>query len=963
MKLTALKFRLGVILFFISTFFLLTSKPIFAAWTKHPQNPIFSPTASWEGKIAKSPMLVFEENEYKMWYVGNNGGGWRIGYASSKNGINDWNKPVNNPVIDIKSEVVDGWQEFDTHEPFVLYDQTKGYQMWYTSVGTNWRAGPDRFRLRYATSEDGINWNEKNWVLKGTLGKWDSGGIYRGHSIIKTATGYQMWYSGTGWDWNWKIGYATSIDGLNWEKQNSGNPVITRTRPWESECVCFPNVIFENGIYKMWYATGPKDLPLPTKIVYATSTDGIHWDKPADKNPVLTLGSSSDFDRVHVSSPFVIKEGNIYKMWYSGSDVNDTSRWQIGYAENVLSELTPTPTPSPTPTPTATPTPTPSLLQPIVMLPGLGASWNHKAMILGVDQPQTEWYMTPGIKVYDGLIQTFENAGYEKNKSLFIFNYDWRQPVETIAKDLEWYINHVVDPAEDVTIDLVGHSLGGLVARTYVQSIPANLVDQLITLGSPHQGVTKVYHLWEGGDLDSAFSAWQRIGVGLLLHLNKPEFSTSAQTIQAIAPVLKDLLPTFPFLKKNGTEKPVDQMQEQNNWLITLNSSVTEDLLSLLLNTVSGNIPDSTLRWINVNEPNWLEKVLNLWPDGKSTGEEEYSLGDKTVLSQSAQFGTNIWNLTNIDHRGLIETSKGQEKIMQILGLTPSSISTISADINYEPALIFQLSSPATLSVQGPDGQPAGYGDDKLIVIPGAATGGYQVKIIGTEKGEYHLHIGQVVNTKDIWITISGIIKSGDIIGYSLNFNPDSPLAAPIEDQTGNNHQISARAKLNTLKNEIKSSPISTSIKISSFSQINRIIRYLQQNMFEKTIIYLYSLRSKFSYWHSRGKLSQVQITKIQNKIMEIIADLEFTYVASKTGIYPQSKLSREFYLSEKYFDRLEKQLKRLALQEKAKTNHGLLYSFAKEKLDMAQTSSSYQAHINALGAKYLSLEGIKFIK
>jgi pimeloyl-ACP methyl ester carboxylesterase len=46
-------------------------------------------------------------------------------------------------------------------------------------------------------------------------------------------------------------------------------------------------------------------------------------------------------------------------------------------------------------------------------------------------------------------------------------------------------------------IDLVCHSLGGLVARTYLQELGgARRVDRCITLGTPHRGTYNAYWLW-----------------------------------------------------------------------------------------------------------------------------------------------------------------------------------------------------------------------------------------------------------------------------------------------------------------------------------------------------------------------------------------------------------------------------------------------------------------------------------
>ena len=273
------------------------------------------------------------------------------------------------------------------------------------------------------------------------------------------------------------------------------------------------------------------------------------------------------------------------------------------------------------------------------------------------------------------------------------------------------------------------------------------------------------------------------------------------------------------------------------------------------------------------------------------------------------------------------------------------------------------MASPAVLSVLGPDGQPAGYGDDQLIIIPGASAGEYQIKIIGTGQGEYHLHLGQIVSDEDIWTTISGAINPGDEIVYLINFNPDSPLVEPFADQTGEKHQASARAKLTNLKNQIESENLSSYVKRNSLSRLNYAIRYLDRKMFEKSIVYLYQLHYQLAYWQSQNKLTSSQTVEIQNKIMDIISDLEFAYLSAESGSYSQSLLNREISSAKTYFSRMEKQLKNLANQGNAKPEQAALYSLAEEKLNLAKSSSNYQAHINALGAKHLSLEGIKFIK
>jgi predicted GH43/DUF377 family glycosyl hydrolase len=84
--------------------------------------------------------------------------------------------------------------------------------MWYTAFNA---AGV--YAIGYATSLDGVTWNKHlgNPVLtKGGLGAWDSQYI-REPSVVKVGGTYHMFYSGTD---NWprfKIGHATSPDHLD----------------------------------------------------------------------------------------------------------------------------------------------------------------------------------------------------------------------------------------------------------------------------------------------------------------------------------------------------------------------------------------------------------------------------------------------------------------------------------------------------------------------------------------------------------------------------------------------------------------------------------------------------------------------------------------------------------------------------------------------------------------------------
>lgn len=623
---------------------------------------------------------------------------------------------------------------------------------------------------------------------------------------------------------------------------------------------------------------------------------------------------------------------------------NGSGVWQY-----TLPEIIPTPTPTPTP------------LQPLILLPGFGGSWNHENMILGIDKPQSEWHMTPGVKVYDGLIETLKNAGYEtggEDKNLFIFNYNWAKPVNPISEELKTYIENVVKPNPDEKIDLIGHSLGGLVARTYVQNNQVNPVDQLVTLGSPHQGIPSIYYLWEGGDLNKFLPGWQKIGVGLLLYLREPSFATTMETVREIVPSFKDLLPTFNYLKRDSQEINLDSMNQKNNWLIGLNNSLPEHL-TFILNPLVGKIPGSSLRWINIGFPNWLDKILGLWVDGKPQS-EEFTDGDGTVLTESATLnGINAVYLENIGHQELITSNKGQQKIIEVLGLNPGSISDISTDLNYDSSLVFQIASPATINITDPNGNSAGDGDGKLMVVTNPLPGEYQINLTGTGSGPYKLYIGQILEDKDFWTTTSGLIDEGSNFTYKINFNPSSPLENPIIDQSGEIYLQTAKNQISDLKNEINQQNFHPLIKRLIIIQLNRIESLLNKNKIEKGIVSLYQLRLTLGFWQNKSLY-------FKDAIQEIINNLEEVYIISETNkgkTYNQRHLKTEIQLAQKFFEKMESRLQKLSKKGEVNPELGALYLLTQEKLNQAKSSTSYRSHINALSAQFLSQEGLFLAK
>lgn len=240
-----------------------------------------------------------------------------------------WKKSADNPVLNLGAG--GNWDDYHVWDSSVLPAAGDGYQMWYSgSDGSTYRIG-------YATwngvSENWQKWNKTGGPVldRGPGGSWDDARI-RSPSVLYLDGVYHMWYDGYDGSHR-RIGYATSTDGLTWEKYNcDGGPVLDLggSGEWDDHVVGNPSVLYDGAGFHMWYAGHDGSRWLG--IGYATSVDGIVWTKhDGNGGPVLERGSGGEWDDDGVFSPAVLTTASGYEMWYTGYN---GSHHRIGYAES-----------------------------------------------------------------------------------------------------------------------------------------------------------------------------------------------------------------------------------------------------------------------------------------------------------------------------------------------------------------------------------------------------------------------------------------------------------------------------------------------------------------------------------------------------------------------------------------------------------------------------------------------------
>jgi len=91
-------------------------------WTKYSANPIFKadPDNEWEQNRVGGCMVIKREHDYLMFYIGYKDMYFaQIGMARSKDGINNWERFENNPIIFPGT----GWDMHATYKPYPIMDE------------------------------------------------------------------------------------------------------------------------------------------------------------------------------------------------------------------------------------------------------------------------------------------------------------------------------------------------------------------------------------------------------------------------------------------------------------------------------------------------------------------------------------------------------------------------------------------------------------------------------------------------------------------------------------------------------------------------------------------------------------------------------------------------------------------------------------------------------------------------
>lgn len=292
------------------------------------------PAGAFDSTHAKYPCVLKVGDQWMMWFSGRGDDAFTgsVGLATSRDGLR-WTKANEGRAVLAPGRFGTPDETKIDHPAVVRYDGR--FHMWYT-------AGPrdSLYRICYAISEDGYRWERQNGgrpVLgTGERGKFDDRVVLHPAVVRDTSGLLHLWYNGVGPQKDFHVGHATSRDGIDWQRQNGGDPILSGGTVGGRKEIYVYNVmvLLEDDVYRMWYSAALDLAPSGryasrgNAIVYAESLDGTLWTR--DDAITLLSGGEHAPDAYACFAPYVVRRADGFWMYYSMGSAYQ--RYQTGLA-------------------------------------------------------------------------------------------------------------------------------------------------------------------------------------------------------------------------------------------------------------------------------------------------------------------------------------------------------------------------------------------------------------------------------------------------------------------------------------------------------------------------------------------------------------------------------------------------------------------------------------------------------
>jgi pimeloyl-ACP methyl ester carboxylesterase len=340
---------------------------------------------------------------------------------------------------------------------------------------------------------------------------------------------------------------------------------------------------------------------------------------------------------------------------------------------------------------------------PILFVPGFTGSFNLRVLLDWREPTLSGWDFPPFTEYGRGMLRTLARAGYRRNRDFFVAFYDWRKSVrDNVQTYLIPWIDRALERSGERRVVLICHSMGGLLARSYVQgSDYRGDVARLLTLGTPHRGSANSYYPWGGGEIpaDPLVRGVMNVYLWYLQNANPIAGELNRlKTIRSQVPGIRDLLPIDDYLLRRDSNGlvPESAMQLRNYWGHVLNNPAGLDVLFAHtdVTTIVGDGFDTIERFV-VRDSNSNDELR--YPDGEPVEEQSGKAGDGTVLLVNARLDDRADNRppVNVSHGELADQPASLSQVLDALQLggEPDAV-------NHPERLVVMTASPMELTIE-----------------------------------------------------------------------------------------------------------------------------------------------------------------------------------------------------------------------------------------------------------------------
>jgi hypothetical protein len=217
------------------------------------EQPLLGPgeVGGFDDSGAGLSCIVESDGEKFLYYVG-----WNLGVTvpfRNSIGLARWQAGEGLPRKYSPAPVLDrnAIDPFHLSYPFVLRDGER-WRMWYGS-SLNWSQHlADMVHVvKYAESNDGIRWQPTGDICVPLIHEGEIA-VTR-PCVIRRGGQWEMWFAYKGKDFDYRLGWAVSDDGVRWTRQDEAATFPRPAGDWDSDMVCYPCVFQHRGEWYMLY--------------------------------------------------------------------------------------------------------------------------------------------------------------------------------------------------------------------------------------------------------------------------------------------------------------------------------------------------------------------------------------------------------------------------------------------------------------------------------------------------------------------------------------------------------------------------------------------------------------------------------------------------------------------------------------------------------------------------------------